>query len=270
MPSKENCAFEAIWDEWLNKADLGASLQDHRHGRARFVDFVERQIRKFEGRSAPGSRPKVMEVGCGTAIDSLFLASRFGATFYASDLSHRGLLVARRMATHFPKPVYLVAADLNAMCFPDESFDLVFSQGVLEHFPEPDRVIAEQARVTKRGGLVIIDVPQTFNLYTLYKKYKMYKASWPYGWETHYSARKLKRIGHRHGLEPVASGSWGDTFGFVLQNKLKPLKVLDAAGAAYFRMMNRVFPDWGAYYRQNVSVCFLRVEPATGGKAASE
>jgi len=266
MPSKENEAFESIWQDWLGKADLGPTLQAHEGGRAQFVHFVGRQIHEIESLSSPDSNPKVMEVGCGTAIDSLCLASRFGATFYASDLSHRALLVARQLATHFPKPVFLVGADLKTMCFPDESFDLVFSQGVLEHFPEPDPIVAEQARVTKVGGFVIIDVPQRFNLYTLYKRFQIYRNAWPYGWETQYSAHNLRKLGRRHGLTPTATGSWGDTFGFVLSNKLKALGIVDRLGVAYFRTMSRFFPSLGPYYRQNVSVCFRRVDLATGGE----
>jgi len=39
------------------------------------------------------------------------------------------------------------------MPFRDESFDIVFSNAVLEHIEKPGKVISEIWRVTKRGGL---------------------------------------------------------------------------------------------------------------------
>ena len=52
----------------------------------------------------------------------------------------------------------------QCLTFPDESFDLVISQDVMEHVPDPSRAFAEIARVLKPGGSHIFTVPQDRSL----------------------------------------------------------------------------------------------------------
>ena len=49
--------------------------------------------------------------------------------------------------------------DMHALRFPDASFDLVYSSHSLEHAKEPERVVAEFARVLNPNGCVAIEVP---------------------------------------------------------------------------------------------------------------
>lgn len=52
-----------------------------------------------------------------------------------------------------------IVADAHHLPFPEGHFDLVLSQGVLEHTHDSDRVAAEMYRVLKPGGLVYAEVP---------------------------------------------------------------------------------------------------------------
>lgn len=49
--------------------------------------------------------------------------------------------------------------DLRSLSFPDATFDLLVTQDVLEHVPEPDRAFAEVCRVLKPGGKHLFTVP---------------------------------------------------------------------------------------------------------------
>jgi SAM-dependent methyltransferase len=49
--------------------------------------------------------------------------------------------------------------DLEALTFPDESFDLIISQDVMEHIFDPAKAFAEIARTLKPGGAHIFSVP---------------------------------------------------------------------------------------------------------------
>lgn len=58
-----------------------------------------------------------------------------------------------------PFPNVDVLGDGEMLPFKDETFDAVISEAVLEHVPDPTRVVEEMWRVTKRGGYVCVAVP---------------------------------------------------------------------------------------------------------------
>jgi SAM-dependent methyltransferase len=259
MPAaaSENKSFELIWQEWLSADDLEARVRGHLSERRPFLEFVEKCALRVRKQS---SELRVLELGCGTAIDSMYLAPRLDACSYATDLSERALQVARRVGIAFPRSIYFVASDIRSLCFADTTFDIVFSQGVLEHFPDPGPIVQEQARITKTGGLVIIDVPQTFNPYTIWKKHAIRKGTWPYGWETQYSVFGLRKLGRHYGLKPFAVGSWGDTVGYEFRWRTRFLGFMDALVQVYFRSLNALLPGLAHFYRQNISVAFIKGE----------
>src|SRR5205823_10364596 len=55
----------------------------------------------------------------------------------------------------------MVAMDITAIQFPDESFDVIYCSHVLEHVPDDRRAMREFHRVLKTGGWAILLVPIT-------------------------------------------------------------------------------------------------------------
>ena len=53
-----------------------------------------------------------------------------------------------------------IIGDARSLPFKDNSFDFVYSLGVVEHFPQTLKAIQEQARVVKKGGKVLLTVPR--------------------------------------------------------------------------------------------------------------
>lgn len=146
----------------------------------------------------------VMEVGAATARDSVML-SEAGAEVVALDYSHEALKLAREAAGRSGSSLMLVCGDAFALPFKDGVFDLVFHQGVLEHFHEPLPLLEENARVTRPGGTVLVDVPQTFHIYTVMKKVLIALNAWFAGWETQFTVKSLGRLLRSAGLEPCAA-----------------------------------------------------------------
>ncbi|NLP06526.1 class I SAM-dependent methyltransferase [Candidatus Fermentibacteria bacterium] len=140
----------------------------------------------------------VLEVGAATARDSADLAAR-GAVAVGLDYSPAAIALAREAAGD---AVLLVRGDALALPFRDGSFDLVFHQGVLEHFRNPAPLLRENIRVLKAGGQLLVDVPQTFHVYTLFKKMLMAAGAWFAGWETQFTRRGLERLLLSTGFEP--------------------------------------------------------------------
>lgn len=145
----------------------------------------------------------VLEVGAATARDSVSLAGE-GALPVALDYSHPALKLAREAAALKGATVLLVCGDANALPFRSDTFDLVFHQGVMEHFRNTDPMTDECIRVTRPGGNLLVDVPQTFHPYTLVKKLLIAFNAWFAGWETQYTPGQLKRYLRSRGVEPWA------------------------------------------------------------------
>jgi SAM-dependent methyltransferase len=143
----------------------------------------------------------VMEVGAATARDSVELAG-LGAVCVALDYSMEALRLARETASRTGSPLLTVCGDALALPFREGSLDLVFHQGVLEHFRNPERLLLENARVLKTGGILLADVPQTFHPYTLVKKSLMAVDAWFAGWETQFTRRGLETLLIAAGLSP--------------------------------------------------------------------
>jgi SAM-dependent methyltransferase len=141
----------------------------------------------------------VLEVGAGTGRDADAIAAR-NAISYALDYSEQSLSL---MSGSLRNRIRIICGDAFNLPFRNETFDVVFHQGLLEHFKNPGDMIAEHARVLKTGGTLLIDVPQRYHYYTVLKHILIFFGKWFAGWETEFSASELRRLVEARGLEVV-------------------------------------------------------------------
>jgi SAM-dependent methyltransferase len=253
-------SFERIWQEWLRGENLDHRIREHLDQRRPMLDFLERSLERL----APGSA--VLEIGAGTAIDTAWLSLRYPQLrFTATDLSASAIELARRIAGQMGARVELRLDDATKSDLGDASFELVFSQGVVEHFKDPRPIMAEQVRCLKPGGTLVVDVPQKFNPYTIYKHRAIARGTWQYGWETEYSLRQLRRLGKRLGLKAVRWMGYGYAIGadykFNIVGTLgervgKRFPRLAPVGALHTSLARRLERRFGAYFMLNVVVAF--------------
>ncbi len=98
---------------------------------------------------------KVLEVGCGAGTDLLSFA-RGGALVTGLDLSpHSANLTCNRLRL-YNCDGDIINSDAENLPFKDNSFDLVYSWGVLHHTPDTQKSISEIYRVVKPGGSICI------------------------------------------------------------------------------------------------------------------
>jgi SAM-dependent methyltransferase len=149
----------------------------------------------------------VLEIGSGTGRDTAALAD-LGHQAIALDASFEALALTARAA---PALVGrgIVGGDAFHLPFPDGAFDAVFHQGVLEHFGNPAAFLAENFRVTRPGGLLVVDVPQRWHPWTALKRAAIRVDRWFAGWETAYSIDELEDLVREAGYATV--DSYGDT-----------------------------------------------------------
>jgi ubiquinone/menaquinone biosynthesis C-methylase UbiE len=92
-----------------------------------------------------------VELGCGTAYVSSWLARR-GATVTGVDVSPQQLATARRLADAHAVAITLVEGDAESTGLAAASFDLVVSEYGASLWCDPDRWLAEAARLLRPGG----------------------------------------------------------------------------------------------------------------------
>ena len=98
----------------------------------------------------------MLEVGVGTGLSLGHYAPHLAVT----GIDFSGEMLARaeaRVAEHgLSQVVALRQMDARSLDFPDASFDTVVAMHVISVVPEPERVMAEMARVCRPGGEVLV------------------------------------------------------------------------------------------------------------------
>lgn len=120
-----------------------------------FGAFTRTGRRRLVAAANAGSG-SVLEVGVGTGLSLRHYARHLAVTgidFSAEMLAKAEARVAAEGLTHV---VALRRMDARALDFPDASFDTVVAMHVISVVPEPERVMAEMARVCRPGGRVLI------------------------------------------------------------------------------------------------------------------
>ena len=123
-------SFEAIYENWKGTIDQMR------------LDFLE---------SCRGRR--VLEVGCGIGKDARFLTEN-GIDYTGLDYSFRTLGLAHKHFDYAGLRKRFVNGDAVALPFPDGTFGLAMSIGVIHHIVGTPEACRELVRVTAPGGIV--------------------------------------------------------------------------------------------------------------------
>jgi ubiquinone/menaquinone biosynthesis C-methylase UbiE len=99
----------------------------------------------------------VLDVGCGQGIDVARYAMA-GAQATAVDLTPRHVDLAKAHLAALGLHAHIVEGDAELLPFPDASFDMASSNGVLHHTPNMPAALRELRRVLRPGGEVRVIV----------------------------------------------------------------------------------------------------------------
>jgi SAM-dependent methyltransferase len=132
--------------------------REHELGTREFFDSVERHRYEQYAPWMPhvmgfdqfrGSR--LLEIGCGMGTDLLQFA-RGGARCVGVDLTPRSVEITRHRFALYGADGAFMLADGERLPFASNSFDVVYSNGVLHHTPDTAGAIREVHRVLRPGG----------------------------------------------------------------------------------------------------------------------
>ena len=154
---------------------------------------------------------KIIEIGAGTGRDSAAFA-KAGAEVYVLDFAENSLKIVHALKNENPvlqEHLHLIRGNAFSAPFPDNTFDLVFHQGLAEHFVNPLPLLKENFRILKPGAYCLCDVPQTVHPYTVIKHILIALDKWFAGWETEFTMPELKKLMVAAGFEcSYAYGDW--------------------------------------------------------------
>lgn len=147
----------AFWQEH----PCGTKFADAPPGSRRFYELVEahRYDKEWHIPIAAGfdqtKNLRVLEIGCGLGTDGAQFA-KAGADYTGIDLTEAAVELAQKRFELFNLPGTFQVADAEGLDFPDNTFDLVYSHGVLHHTPNTAGAIKEVHRVLKPGGRAMV------------------------------------------------------------------------------------------------------------------
>lgn len=127
---------------------MGGPEDYEAHARARYE--LEPFIHDFAG-FAKSAGKRVLEVGVGMGADYLEWL-KAGAIVSGVDLSHVSVEQAARRCELAGFTPDLRVSDAEHLPFPDNTFDVVYSYGVMHHSPNTLQCLREAGRVLKPGG----------------------------------------------------------------------------------------------------------------------
>lgn len=114
-----------------------------------FNSIVKKEIKNISGL-------KMLDAGSGPGLNSIYLA-KLGAKVSLLDIAPEALDIAKQYFDEMNLKADYVVGSIFSMPFADESFDVVWNTGVLEHF-EPElrkKAFSEMFRVLKKGGKIL-------------------------------------------------------------------------------------------------------------------
>lgn len=130
-------------------------VMDHAEVNRRFVaEFL-----KFAKRHATCPLQTLLDVGTGTAqIPIEFCRQHSSSQIVAIDLSREMLKLGENNVAKagLAERIRLEFIDAKQMPYQDHQFDVVLSNSIIHHIPEPSQVFGEMKRVLRPGGLLFV------------------------------------------------------------------------------------------------------------------
>jgi ubiquinone/menaquinone biosynthesis C-methylase UbiE len=167
----------AVQDFWNRQScgevyATGDTLTDQLEAHARARYELEPYIFGFAG-FAEGLGKHVLEIGVGMGADHLQWAKSEPRSLSGIDLTPRAIELTRARLDAYGFASSLECGDAEHLPFPDDSFDIVYSWGVLHHSPDTPRAVAEVYRVLRPGGIARIMIYHRWSItgYLLWLRY---------------------------------------------------------------------------------------------------
>jgi SAM-dependent methyltransferase len=126
--------------EWFER------VEGHRYRVEPFIHSIA-QFTRYHGQ-------RLLEIGVGAGTDHLQWA-RAGVECFGVDLTQAAIDITGKRLASYGLHSTLQRLDAERLPFPDGSFDIVYSWGVIHHSERPEAIVSEVHRVLRAGGVFI-------------------------------------------------------------------------------------------------------------------
>ncbi len=186
LPSKEAGDWGSYWDK--------TSIIDHLKDcdTDGLMPFFKKYLSK---------KKKILEAGCGLGKWVIFWRERgydiFGVDFHAPTV---------KILKNYDKNLPVGVGNVEKLDFPDNSFDIYLSFGVIEHWEKgPQKVLREAWRVIKPGGLAIIETPLD-NFFRRFRRFIRRRKMKGYFYEYRFTKNELEDFVRETGFKILETG----------------------------------------------------------------
>lgn len=175
------------------------------------LELIASHLPEMRAGTTAGNRPLFVDIGSGDATDIFMIASylnrhdpgwRFlGLEGLASAIEE----AERRNASYGISGVEFRLTNVTrGLPLDDASADVLYCSEVLEHIPEPEKLLAQFARVVRRGGFILVTTPNEPNVF---------QRSW---WSKAHNERlKRESAGKKPVAESMIAGEMVKLYGHI-------------------------------------------------------
>lgn len=136
---------EAFYNHWIKNEPINQIQLAFRMHWLLFSEIIEKEMK-----AQP--RLDILEVGCGRGSLSSYFADN-GHNCSLLDISNKAIEIAKSVFQRNNHPGSFYLGDAENLEFKNDTFNIVFSIGLLEHFTDPKKTLEEQFRVLRKGGI---------------------------------------------------------------------------------------------------------------------
>jgi SAM-dependent methyltransferase len=119
------------------------------------LHFNHRYVLEFAARQCAGKKdPVILDYGCGSG-QTVIAGRERGMNIFGVEIFHTGESVRKKVAEAGMLGTLVREIKDGVIDFPEEYFDFIFSNQVIEHVKDIDQVLNEIQRVLKPGGTAL-------------------------------------------------------------------------------------------------------------------
>lgn len=197
----------------------------------------------------PPESNSILDVGSGSGRFAIKFARDFPtAKIVAVDILEESLTNIERLKEELGlKNIETKKEDILNLSFSNNSFDIVFSDAVIQLLPKYDKAVQEMVRVLKPGGRLIISVVNFWNFHTIYKFFK--GSGYEYGYEKSFTKRELRNLLKKNNLRVIAEDGFYPAYGIYRLKRY--FKLFGFLGRILNRLTKIVDKPTGRFFSKN-------------------